>query len=390
MSALRSLSGGKRTYRGHRISVVIDPQATSVRAPEVAHKWVPIFNRLRQYLLARIVSRHQRGNRMKRREFMRLIGAAACAWPCAVAAQAAANVYRIATLNLGLPVTAESPAGAAICRGLAKHGYTLGQNLQFESRGAEMERDRLPRLLDELVASKVDVIVTFGYPAALVAKQGTTLPIVSFTAGDPVGTGLVDSLARPGGHITGISDVSAEMTPKRMELLREIVPRLRRVAILWNATDPGMTLRYRASETGAKVMGIEVQPLGVREPNDFEQAFAAMISEMPDAILMVSDVLTMLNRTRVIGFAAEHRLPAIYEAEVYVRDGGLMSYGPDQNEGFARVADLLDRILKGAKPADLPFEQPTLFKMVLNLRTAKTLGLTIPPTVLARADEVIE
>lgn len=327
---------------------------------------------------------------MKRREFMRLVGGAACAWPCAVAAQAAPNVHRIATLNLGSSVTAESPAGAAICRGLAKHGYTLGQNLQFESRGAEMEMDRLPRLLDELVASKVDVLVTFGYPAAFVAKQGTTLPVVSFTAGDPVGTGLVDSLARPGGHITGISDVSAEMTPKRMELLREIVPQLRRVAILWNASDPGMTLRYRASETGANLMGIEVQPLGVGGPNDFDQAFAAMISEMPDAILMVSDVLTMLNRKRVIAFAAEHRLPAIYEAEVYVRDGGLMSYGPDQIEGFARVADLLDRILKGAKPADLPFEQPTLFKMVLNLRTAKALGLTIPPTVLARADEAIE
>jgi putative tryptophan/tyrosine transport system substrate-binding protein len=273
---------------------------------------------------------------------------------------------------------------------LASHGYTLGQNLQFESRGADMSMDRLPGLLDELIANKADVIVTFGYPSAFVAKQRSTLPVVSFTAGDPVGTGLVDSLARPGGHITGISDVSAEMTPKRMELLGEIVPRLRRVAILWNATDPGMTLRYRASETGAKVMGIDVQPLGVRAPDDFEQAFAAMTSEVPDAILMVSDVLTMLNRKRVIAFAAEHRLPAIYETEVYVRDGGLMSYGPDQNEGYARVADLLDRILKGAKPADLPFEQPTLFKMVLNLRTAKALGLTIPATVIARADEAIE
>jgi putative ABC transport system substrate-binding protein len=327
---------------------------------------------------------------MKRREFIRLVGGAACLSPCAFAARAEGKVYRIATLNLGSAVSADGPAGAAICRGLASHGYTLGQNLQFESRGADMSMDRLPGLLDELIANKADVIVTFGYPSAFVAKQRSTLPVVSFTAGDPVGTGLVDSLARPGGHITGISDVSAEMTPKRMELLGEIVPRLRRVAILWNATDPGMTLRYRASETGAKVMGIDVQPLGVRAPDDFEHAFAAMTSEMPDAILMVSDVLTMLNRKRVIAFAAERRLPAIYETEVYVRDGGLMSYGPDQNEGYARVADLLDRILKGAKPADLPFEQPTLFKMVLNLRTAKALGLTIPATVIARADEAIE
>lgn len=213
---------------------------------------------------------------------------------------------------------------------------------------------------------------------------------MSFTAGDPVGTGLVDSLARPGGHITGISDVSAEMTPKRMELLREIAPGLHRVAILWNAADLGMTLRYRASEVGAKAMGIAIQPLGVREPDDFEQAFTAMTSDKPDAILMVSDALTMLNRKRVIAFAAEHQLPAIYENETYVRDGGLMSYGPDQDESFARVADLLDRILKGTKPADLPFEQPTLFRMVLNLKTAKTLGVNVPPNLLARADEAIE
>jgi len=265
----------------------------------------------------------------------------------------------------------------------------LDKNLTFERRGAEMQLDRLPRLVNEL-ASKVDVIVAFGYPSALAAKQGTTLPVVSFTTGDPVGTGLVDSLARPGGHITGISDVSAEITPKRLELLKEIAPALRRVAVLWNAADPGMTLRYRASEAGAKKMGITVQPLGVREPKDFDQAFATMNSDMPDAILMVHDGLTSLNRKGVLEFTAAHRLPAIYEDGLYVRDGGLMSYGPDLNEGLARVAALVDRILKGTKPADLPFEQPTLFRFVLNLKTAKSLGLTVPLTLHASADEVIE
>jgi putative tryptophan/tyrosine transport system substrate-binding protein len=159
---------------------------------------------------------------------------------------------------------------------------------------------------------------------------------------------------------------------------------------MWNEADLGMTLRYRAAEAGANAMGISVQPLGVREPDDFDRAFAAMNSEMPDAILMVSDALTSLNRKRVFAFAAAHRLPSMYEHDLYVRDGGLMSYGPDLNESFARVADLIDRILKGAKPAALPFEQPTLFRFALNLKTAKSLGLTVPATLLARADEMIE
>jgi putative tryptophan/tyrosine transport system substrate-binding protein len=200
----------------------------------------------------------------------------------------------------------------------------------------------------------------------------------------------VDSLARPGGNITGISDVSTEVTPKRLQLLKEVVPGLRRVAMLWNAGDLGMTLRYRAAEAGAKAMGLSIQPLGVREPNDFEQAFATMNSDMPDAILMVADALTTLNRKRVFEFAASHRLPAIYENDLHVRDGGLMSYGPDLNESLARVAALVDRVLKGAKPAELPFEQPTLFRFVLNLKTAKSLGLNVPSTLLTLADEVIE
>jgi putative ABC transport system substrate-binding protein len=326
---------------------------------------------------------------MQRRELIAGLGATV-AWPRTVTAQSPSKVYGVGSLITVAPVADNSPNGAALIRGLAQHGYVLDKNLTFERRGAEMQFDRLPRLVDELVKSKVDVIVAFGYPPALAAKQGTTLPVVSITTGDPVATGLVDGLARPGGNITGISDVSAELTPKRLELLKEMAPGLHRVAMLWNAADLGMTMRYRAAEAGSKAMGISVQPLGVREPADFDRAFAAMDSDMPDAILMVHDGLTSLNRKRVFEFAAAHRLPAIYEDALYVRDGGLMSYGPDLNESLARVAALVDRILKGAKPAELPFEQPTLFRFVLNLKTAKSLGLTVPLTLQASADEVID
>ncbi len=327
---------------------------------------------------------------MRRREFITLIGGAAAAWPLGGHAQTPGKVYRVGLLGAGARIVDNSPNGAALIRGLARHAYALGRNLAFESRGAEGRVDRLPQLVAELVASKVDVIVTLGYRATLAAKEGTTLPVVAYGAGDPVRTGLVDSLARPGGNLTGISDVSAEVTPKRLELLKEFAPSLRRVAVLWNADDLGMTLRYRASEAGAQALGVSVLPLGVREPDDFDQAFTAMNRDMPDAILMVSDSLTNLNRKRVFEFAAAHRLPAIYEFDYYARDGGLMSYGPDPDESLGRVAALVDHILQGAKPAELPFEQPTLFRFVLNLKTAKALGLDVPATILARADEVIE
>jgi putative ABC transport system substrate-binding protein len=325
---------------------------------------------------------------MNRRDFMVIAGGSIVAAPFSVSAQNTSAVYRIGSLNSAGPAD-KSPYGPLLIRNLARHGYVLDKNLAFEHRGAEMQLNRLPQLAEELQASKVDVVFALGYPAAL-AMKGTPLSIVSYTTGDPVGTGLVESLARPGGNITGVSDVSAEVTPKRLELLREIAPALRRVAMLFNAADLGMTLRYRVAAEGAKAIGVSVQPLGVREPNDFEQAFATMTSEMPDAILMVSDALTSLNRKRVFEFAAAHRLPAIYEYDLYVRDGGLMSYGPDLDESIARVAALIDRVLKGAKPADLPFEQPTLFRFAINLKTAKALGIEIPNSILAQADEVIE
>lgn len=325
---------------------------------------------------------------MRRRDFLTLLGGAV-AWPHPVIGQSPSKVYRVGLLSAGGPIADNSPQGAALIRGLTKRGYNLGRNLAFERRGADVHIDRLPRLVDELVASKVDVIVTFGYPAAAACKQRTTLPIVVVLV-DPVGTGLAESLARPGANLTGISDVSAEVTPKRMALLKEVAPQLQRVAMLWNANDLGMTLRYRASQAVAEALGISVQQLGVREPNDFDLAFGAMTRDRPDAILMVTDSLTILNRRRVFDFAAAHRLPAIYEFDFLVREGGLMSYGPDQDETFDRVAALIDRILHGAKPAELPFEQPTRFRFVLNLTTAKSLGLTVSPRLLVQADEAIE
>jgi len=317
---------------------------------------------------------------MKRRDFITLVAGSSVAWPARALAQASGRTYRIGML--GLAGGNKSPFDAPFASGLAKHGYVVDRNLALERRPAEG--------VSELVASKVDLIVAFGYRAALAAKEGTTLPVVIFSAGDPVETGLAQSLARPGGHLTGLSDVSAVVTPKRMELLKEFAPNLRRVAMLWNADDLAMTLRYRASEAGAKALGINVQALGVREPADFDRAFEAMRRDPPDGILMVSDPLTNLNRTKVFEFAAQQRLPGIYEYDFIARAGGLMSYGFDLDEGFDRVGALVDRILKGAKPAELPFEQPTLFRFALNLSAAKALGVTVPPSLLARADEVIE
>ena len=327
---------------------------------------------------------------MRRRRFLGVLGGVAVVWPLAAFAQNPAKVYRVGLLSVGPPIADNSRQGTPLVQRLAEHGYVLGRNLAFERRGAEGRVDHLPRLVTELVASKVDVIVAFGYLPALAAKEGLTLPAVAINAGDPVSTGLVESLARPSGNLTGISDVSVEVTPKRLELLKEITPNLHRVAVLWNANDPGMTSRYRALEAGAHVLDVTVEPLGVREPDDFYQAFETMNRDMPDAILMVSDSLTTLNRKRVFEFATLHRLPAIYEYDYLVRDGGLMSYGPEDEESFMLGADLVVRILKGAKPTELPFEQPTLFRFVLNLKTAKSIGLTIPPSILARADEVIE
>jgi putative ABC transport system substrate-binding protein len=209
-------------------------------------------------------------------------------------------------------------------------------------------------------------------------------------AGDPVGTGLVKSLAQPGGNITGVSEVSTELTPKRLELLREAVPTASRVAVLWNAADPAMNVRYREIEITAKALRIEIRPVSVREPEDFHDAFDAMRRDRPDAMFLVTDALIRLNSKRVVDFAAANQLPAIYEVRDPFGEGGLMSYGPSLPNLFARTAYYIDKILKGTKPGDLPIEQPTKFELVINVRTAKALGLTIPPSLLLRADQIIE
>jgi putative tryptophan/tyrosine transport system substrate-binding protein len=334
---------------------------------------------------------------MKRREFIAISGCAAAnavlsLLPYSARAQGS-KTYRVAFLSPGTFAAGTNPGKTAeqVVRELAKSGITQGVNLEVIKLQAEGHFDRLPQLVTELLNLKPDVIVTLSYPAAWATAQGThTVPVVIFNGGDPVKTGLVASLNRPGGNVTGISDVAAELAPKRLEILKESIPDLRRVAMLWNAKDLGMTTRFEASAAVAKRLGIVVQSLGVGEPEDFGDAFVAMERERPDGLLMVADALTFLNRKKVFDFAAEHKLPAIYETDSFVRDGGLMSYGPDSVESAERGASLVARILKGEKPANLPLEQPTRFRLVINLKTARTLDLAFPATLLARADEVIE
>ena len=327
--------------------------------------------------------------KMQRRDFLAVIGGAAAAWPLRALAQTP-KVYRVGTLTAGPPVSSTADRGAVLFNGLAKRGYVLGQNLIHEARGAAGKLDRVPQLMQELKAAGVDVVVTVSYPAATAAKASGVPTVLASGSGDPVKTGLVESLARPGGNVTGIADDASLLSTKRLSLLAALLPRLRRVAMLWNKDDLGMSMRYETSASVAQGVGITVQPLGVREPDDFNEAFAAMTRDPPDAVLMVSDSLTLLNRKRVIDYSAEHRLPAIYEADSIVRDGGLMSYGADTRESFERAAALVDLILKGAKPAELPVELPTRYQFVVNLQTAKLIGLEIPATLIALADEVIE
>jgi len=326
---------------------------------------------------------------MKRREFLTILGGAALAAPGLARAESG-RTWRLGTLTPVAPISADSPNGKILLKALAERGYVLGQNLTLEAYGPMGDVGKIPGMLQELKAHEADAVVVVGYPTAVAAKS-LGMPIVAaFGLGDPVETGLIQSQAHPGGNITGISDVAAMLTTKRLSLLKELSPKLKKVAMLWNSDDLGMTLRYEASAKGARAIGVEVEAVGVRAPDDFNEAFTVMSGDSPDAILMVADALTNLNRKRVFEFAAERKIPAIYEYDFLARDGGLMSYGPDLTESFERTAALVDRIFKGAKPADLPFEQPTRYLFVLNLKTAKAAGFEIPPTLLALADEVIE
>jgi putative ABC transport system substrate-binding protein len=327
---------------------------------------------------------------MRRREFIKLLAGSAVAGPCAALAQQSSRVYRLGSINPALPLAPTSPFGKILIDALAQRGYVIGQNLTYDPRGAMGDAAKLPELMAALKDEHVEVVVGVGYPAAVVAKASKIPTVMAWGVGDPVATGLIDGLARPGGTVTGISDVATTLTTKRLDLLKSFSPTLRRIAMLWNKDDLGMTLRYQASAQVAQSIGVTVQPLGVREPDDFDEAFAAMNKEPPDAILMVADSLTVLNRKRVFDFAADRHLPAIYEYSFLVRDGGLMSYGPDLKECLERVAAIVDHIFKGDRPADLPFEEPTHYPFALNLKTAKAAGLVVPTNLLALADEVIE
>jgi putative ABC transport system substrate-binding protein len=326
---------------------------------------------------------------MRRRDVLQLLAGASLAAPYGVAAQTA-KTYRLATFTATPAIPEDSPIGKLLTGAMAQRGYTLGQNLEIEAYGADAQLARLPQLARDIAAGKFDAVVVLGWPPADAMKATGIPTVVVLGAGDPVASGLIASLARPGGNVTGISDNATTLSTKRLGLLKQAVPGMRKVAMLWNKEDLGMTLRYQASADAAKSLGTAVLPLGVAEPDDFADAFIAMDREQPDAILMVADALTLLNRKRVFDYAAAHRLPAIYEFDFYVRDGGLMSYGADFKESFGRAASLVDRIFKGAKPADLPFEEPTRYLFVVNLKAAKSIGLELPPTLLALADEVIE
>ncbi|QAU48271.1 ABC transporter substrate-binding protein [Bradyrhizobium guangzhouense] len=327
---------------------------------------------------------------MKRREFLAVLGGAALVRPDMASADTPGRTYRLGTVAPIAPITAESPGGKILVKVLAERGFKLGQNLTFEARGALGDVAMLPSLMSELKAKNVDVVVIIGYPTAMAAKAAGIATVAASGVGDPVETGLIESLAHPGGKITGISDVAATLSAKRLSLLKELSPKLTKVAMLWNKDDLGMTMRYQASAKAAQALGLTVQALGVREPDDFDEAFSVMNNDLPDGILMVADALTILNRERVFEFAAVRKLPAIYEFDQFARDGGLMSYGADSSESFERAAALVARIFNGADPGDLPFELPTRYPLVINLKTARATGLEIPPTLLALADEVIE
>jgi len=303
-------------------------------------------------------------------------------------AQKQASIPRIGVLLLGAPPNANLDA---FVQGLRELGYIEGKNILIEYRFAEGKADRLPELATELVQLKVDAIFTTGTPAIFALKQATkTIPIVFFSTSDPIGTGVVASLAHPGGNITGISVLASELWPKRLELLKEISPKLSRVAMLWNKGNAGMALEAKATQEVAGPLGVALQDRGVKDPNELDVVFAVMTKDRPDGFLALMDPVLNSYQKRILDFLAQNRLPAIFENRTWVEAGGLISYGANYADAHRRAAALMDKILKGAKPADIPVEQPTKFELAINLKTAKQIGVTIPPDVLAQADKVIK
>ena len=324
---------------------------------------------------------------MRRRQFITLLGGAA-AWPLAARAQQAGKIRAIGLLS---PASRSPSVVPALFDALAELGWIEGKNLVVERRYAENRLERLPELAAELVRLNVEVIVANGTLGPLAAKRATsTIPIVMTAAGDPLGSGLVASLARPGGNVTGISLMAPDLGGKRLELLKELLPRLARVAVLWNAANPYPAIVFKETQAAGRTLGIEVQSLEVRGPDDFDGAFDTARKQRPDALITVEDPLTFSHQKRIADFATGQQLPSLYGFREFVVAGGLMSYGANVADLFRRAASYVDKILKGAKPADLPVQQPTTFELVINVKTARALGLEIPPTLLARADEVIE
>ena len=322
---------------------------------------------------------------------MRLIGlAVALAVSLSLAPLAAeAQHARIGFLAAG--TLAESTAIDSFRQGLRECGYVEAQNVVLEFRGAAGKYERLPELAAELVRLRVDVIVALATQAAVAAKNATrTLPIVFVYVGDPVETGLVISLARPGGNATGLSTLHPELVGKQLQLLKDVVPNVSRVAVLWNPTNPGGPLLLREAKTAARSLGVELQVLEARGPGDFAPAFATMTAARAGALLVLADSMVFLQRDRVVDLARKHRLPAVYGLRQFADAGGLLAYDVSLADSARRAASFVDKILKGAKPADLPVEQPTKFEFVINMKTAKALGLTIPPLLLLRADQIIE
>ncbi len=314
---------------------------------------------------------------------------AALAFCSGATAELPAKIFRIGLLHVGAPGTCILAPGFADT--YARRGYIEGKNVIFERFAAEGRLERLPEAVDRMISDKVDLLVACGYPAALTAMQRAPgIPVLVMNAGDPVETGMVESLAHPGGNVTGVSEVASDLSAKRLQLLKEAVPSLHTVALLWNQNDLAMQMRCTATQAEAKKLGIVTQLLGVRAPNDFADAFSEMDRHPPDAILLVADSLTVINHQAVFDYAAAHHLPDMEEMDFLAHIGGLMAYSADQNEVFDRLAALSDRILHGAKPANLPLELPTRFHFSVNLKTARSLGLIVPEATQVRADEVIE
>jgi putative ABC transport system substrate-binding protein len=312
--------------------------------------------------------------------------------PVAAEAQQAAKVARIGFLSGCMACGPHLPE--AFRQGLRDLGYVDGQNLVIEYRDAEGKLERLPALAAELVALKVDVILAAGEPHALAAKQATrTLPIVFVFAPDPVTSGLVTSLARPGGNVTGLSALTPELVGKRLELLTQVVPGVSRVAVLWQPGAYGERTEkdvLKGAEVAARALGVRLQFVEARGPGDIDRAFSEMTRARAGALTVLSTPMFIIERRRLVDLAAKNRLPALFPTRDSADAGGLASYGPNLADSFRRAATYVDKILKGAKPADLPVEQPTKFELVINLKTANALGLTIPPSVWERADHIVK